>query len=48
MTVVHLDGTEDWIFQSQAVLAWIGRTLSLTPLSATKLVGLAYLAWQQD
>ena len=38
MTVVHMDGTEDWMFLGQAVLAWTGRTLSMSLVMKPRLV----------
>lgn len=38
-TVVHLNGTLDWmIAQRQALLAWTGHTLSITPTTNRRLV----------
>ena len=31
ITVVHLDGTTDWVLAGKALLAWTGQTLSLRP-----------------
>ena len=31
ITVVHLDGTTDWMLAGQALLAWTGQTLSVKP-----------------
>ena len=40
LVVVHLDGRLDWmIAQRNALLAWTGHTLSLSPRLNTKMVG---------
>ena len=40
MTVVHLDGTEDWIFRGGSVMAWTSNSLFWKPLLHGGLVGI--------
>jgi len=41
LVVVHLDGRLDWmVAQRNALLAWTGHTLSLSPRLNTKMVGM--------
>ena len=38
MTTVNLDGTLDWMITGEALLAWTGQTLSITPTWNRKVV----------
>ena len=38
MTVVHLDGTTDWMIAGQSLVAWSGQTLMVSPVVNRKMV----------
>ena len=49
LVVVHLDGRLDWmIAQRNALLAWTGYNLSVSPRLNTKMVGLPGSQWVFD
>ena len=40
MTVVHMDGTTDWMLAGRALVAWSGQTLSVSPVMNARMVGI--------